>query len=488
MTIIDTFEVSLARVTMTNKDNMSDSHIDSATSYAYNDAIYVRSEALKEVDMKVFDTKEVVMMEVDIKECDMRQVDVKEVVIDEEDMKESNVKKDNMKQVDVKKVVMDEEVTKESYVKKDNMKQVDVKEAVVDEEDTKEAYMKKGSPLWRYNATKYYGDTVDAVKENFRMILPSKVNSVNSKLTDEDERMMDKIQWGSVSGSTTPIPKTVIRTFASKAFRVFNSRTKIVEENLHIKFSESTPNVVGSGPNWLFDIDVLTRTMNYEPIIAGTQSNSFADLKRSQDDRSKPSSDDGKKVDEDPIQLNAAGTNKANADGRIISSELPFDPNMPALEDVGIDFSRDDEDDDAVADMNNLDTTIKVSPILTTRIHKDHPLDQVIRDLHSATQTRKTSKNLEEHGFVSTIQQRTNHKDLQNCLFACFLSHEEPKKSAFIYGKIKKEVYVCQPPGFEDPDFLEKVYKVKKALYGLHQAPRAWLSKEKCYFGDGNVA
>ncbi|GKF86013.1 putative ribonuclease H-like domain-containing protein [Tanacetum coccineum] len=47
-------------------------------------------------------------------------------------------------------------------------------------------------------------------------------------------------------------------------------------------------------------------------------------------------------------------------------------------------------------------------------------------------------------------------------------------KSVFLYGKIEKEVYVCQPPGFEDPDFPDKVYKVEKALYGLHQAPRAW--------------
>nr|GFD32754.1 hypothetical protein [Tanacetum cinerariifolium] len=73
---------------------------------------------------------------------------------------------------------------------------------------------------------------------------------------------------------------------------------------------------------------------------------------------------------------------------------------MPALEDVStFDLSRDDEDDGAVADMNNLDTTIQVSLILTTRIHKDHPLDQVIGNLQSATQTRKMSKNLEEHGF-----------------------------------------------------------------------------------------
>nr|GFA17562.1 retrovirus-related Pol polyprotein from transposon TNT 1-94 [Tanacetum cinerariifolium] len=65
----------------------------------------------------------------------------------------------------------------------------------------------------------------------------------------------------------------------SKAFRVLNSRTRIVEENMHIKFNENTPNIVGSGPDWLFDIDALTRTMNYEPIVAGTQSNNFEGTK-----------------------------------------------------------------------------------------------------------------------------------------------------------------------------------------------------------------
>ncbi|GKA38801.1 uncharacterized mitochondrial protein-like protein [Tanacetum coccineum] len=74
---------------------------------------------------------------------------------------------------------------------------------------------------------------------------------------------------------------------------------------------------------------------------------------------------------------------------------------MPAFEDDSIfDFSRDDEDDGVVADMKNLDTTIQVSPNLTIRIHKDHPLNQVIRDFQSAIQTRKMSNDLEEHGFV----------------------------------------------------------------------------------------
>nr|GFA40484.1 hypothetical protein [Tanacetum cinerariifolium] len=51
-------------------------------------------------------------------------------------------------------------------------------------------------------------------------------------------------------------------------------------------------------------------------------------------------------------------------------------------------------------------------------------------------------------------------------------------KSAFLYVKIEEEVYVCQPPGFEDPNFLDKVYKVEKALYRLHQDPRAWYKED----------
>ncbi|GJV39536.1 putative ribonuclease H-like domain-containing protein [Tanacetum coccineum] len=405
----------------------------------------------------------------------------------------------------------------------------------------------------------------------------------------------------------------------SKAFRVFNSRTRIVEENLHIRFSESTPNVVGSGPYWLFDIDALTRTMNYEPIVAGTQSNGFAgtkasdnagqarketkpvkdyillplwtadppysqDPKSSHDDGSKPSSDNGKKVDEDPRKenecndqekednvnssnnVNAAGTNKVNVVGGKTSIELPFDPNMPALEDYSIfEFSREGEDNGSVADMNNFDTTIQVSPIPTTRIHKDHPLDQVIGDLQSATQTRKMSKNLEEHGFeepkkvihalkdpswIEAMQEELlqfklqevwtlvdlpngkraigskwvfrNKKDERGIMirnkarlvaqgytqeegidydkvfalvarieairlflayasFKDFVVYQMDVKSAFLYGKIEEKVYVCQPLGFEDLDFPDRVYKVEKALYGLHQAPRAWYETLSTY-------
>ncbi|GKB94019.1 hypothetical protein Tco_0980156, partial [Tanacetum coccineum] len=95
--------------------------------------------------------------------------------------------------------------------------------------------------------------------------------------------------------------------------------------------------------------------------------------------------------------INVDGTNEVNVVGGKISIELPFDLNMTALEDDSIfDFTRDDEDDGVVTKLNNLDTTIQVSPIPTTRIHKDHPFDQVIGDLQSATQTRRMSKNLEK--------------------------------------------------------------------------------------------
>ncbi|GJS24441.1 putative ribonuclease H-like domain-containing protein [Tanacetum coccineum] len=210
----------------------------------------------------------------------------------------------------------------------------------------------------------------------------------------------------------------------SKAFRVFNSRTRIVEENLHIRFSESTPNVIGQARKETEPIKdyILLPLWTADPPYS-------QDPKSSHDDGSKPSSDNGKKVDEDPRKesecndqekednvnstnnVNAAGTNEVNAVGGKTSIELPFDPNMPALEDYSIfDFSRDDEDDGAVADMNNLDTTIQVSPIPTTRIHKDHPLDQVIGDLQSATQTRKMSKNLEEHGFCDMCEELLQFK------------------------------------------------------------------------------
>ncbi|GKB79043.1 putative ribonuclease H-like domain-containing protein [Tanacetum coccineum] len=262
-----------------------------------------------------------------------------------------------------------------------------------------------------------------------------------------------------------------------------------------------------NGPDSLFDIDALTRTMNYEPIVAGTQSNGFAGTKASDNaGQARKETEPVKNYillplwtadppySQDPKSSQNDGSKPLiNAIGGKTSIKLPFDLNMPALEDYSI---FDDEDDGAEADMNNLDTTIQVSPIPTTRIHKDHPLDQVIGDLQSATQTRKMSKNLEEHGFVRRTQKGNSCIEGSKLdrgyagrastiqVTRKFCGYAKGCKNAFIYGKIEKEVYVCQPPGFEDPDFPNRVYKVKKALYGLHQAPRAWYETLSTYLLD----
>ncbi|GKC55353.1 hypothetical protein Tco_1078098, partial [Tanacetum coccineum] len=120
-----------------------------------------------------------------------------------------------------------------------------------------------------------------------------------------------------------------------------------------------------------------------------TKASDNADTKSSHDDGSKPSSNDGKKVDQDLRKdsecndqekkdnvkcinnVNAASTNEVNAVGGKISIELPDDPNMHALEDISIfDLSIDNEDVGVEADMKNLDTTIQVGPIPTTRFIK----------------------------------------------------------------------------------------------------------------------
>ncbi|GJT15088.1 ribonuclease H-like domain-containing protein [Tanacetum coccineum] len=122
------------------------------------------------------------------------------------------------------------------------------------------------------------------------------------------------------------------------------------------------------------------------------------------------------------------------------------------------------------ADLNNLETTMNVSPIPTTRIHKDHPKDQIIGDINSATLTRRMTNISEEHAI---IELSGLFFGLCNHLRGSLSEPELIVKSAFLYGTIEEEVYVCQPPGFEDPQFPNKVYKVEKTLYGLHQAPRA---------------
>nr|GEV48570.1 hypothetical protein [Tanacetum cinerariifolium] len=102
------------------------------------------------------------------------------------------------------------------------------------------------------------------------------------------------------------------------------------------------------------------------------------------------------------------------------ASQLPENPDMLELEDITY---SDHENVGPEADFNNLETSITVSPIPITRIHKDHLVSQIIGDLSSTTQTRSMTRVIKDQGRLSQIF----NDDFHTCMFACFLSQEEPK-------------------------------------------------------------
>ncbi|GJS13553.1 putative ribonuclease H-like domain-containing protein [Tanacetum coccineum] len=467
------------------------------------------------------------------------------------------------------------------------------------------------------------------VRGNLVRVLPSKLfeNDYTSVACQKRKQHKASYPLGKFDGKVDE-GFLVGYSINSKDFRVFNIRTRKVEENLHINFLENKPNVAGSGPEWLFDIDSLKKSVNYEPVTARNQTNSDAGIETNiyagqagqekasdheyillplmlsnsplfsstQNIDDKDADEVPDKGDDDVNQRNGQGkeggasnkedgqhnnTNKdSTASPYISTAGLSINTASKNINTVGVE-----------ANLTTWKTTMIVSPIHHNRIHKDHPKDQIIRDINSATQIRRMTKISEEHAMVSYIkkQRRTNHKDYQNCLFAHFLLQIEPKKviqaltdpswieamqeellqfklqkvwtlvdlpkgkraietkwvcrnkkdergigvrnkarlvtqgytqeegidydevfapvarieaiglffayasfmglimyqmdvkSDFLYGTIEEEVYVCQPPGFEDSQFSDKVYKVEKALYGLHQAPRAWYETLSTY-------
>nr|GEV83672.1 uncharacterized mitochondrial protein AtMg00810-like [Tanacetum cinerariifolium] len=382
----------------------------------------------------------------------------------------------------------------------------------------------------------------------------------------------------------------------SKAFRVYNTRTRKVEENLHIKFLENKPLIAGDGPKWLFNVDTLTELMNYVPVSAGTNFNDFAgkgasfdagqsslEEGPSQDYSLMPLWNDGLLFDSSLKDSDGANldTDDPSTESKIDNQDRPNDGNSPKdINTIGpsiniassvintasltVNTVRISDDyfgankdmkslDEVEIDISNLSITYHVPMTLNTRINKDHSLDNVIEDMQFGVQTRRMTVTTDEQGFISAIYEEKTHVDLHTCLFACFLSQEEPKRITnalkdpawveamqeelmqfhlqkvwtlvdmprgesmclsdfpdclrpfktlcfvnyalilrqdyditsslrrgalqFLYGKIEEEVYVCQPPGFEDPDYPDKAYKVEKALYGMHQAPRACQDK-----------
>nr|GEZ08105.1 copia protein [Tanacetum cinerariifolium] len=207
-----------------------------------------------------------------------------------------------------------------------------------------------------------------------------------------------------------------------------------------------------SGPDWLFDIGALTRTMNYEPIVAGTQSNGFPSTKASDnssyEDGSKPSSDDGKKVDEDPRKENECN---------------------------------DQEKKDNVNNTNNVNTVSSTVNTVGTNEVNDVGTKWVFRNKKDErgivirNKARLVAQGyIQEEGidydkvFAPVARMQAIRLFIAYASFKDFMVYQMNVKSDFLYEKIKEEVYVYQPPGFEDPNFPDRVYKVEKALSGLH--------------------
>ncbi|GJX41780.1 putative ribonuclease H-like domain-containing protein [Tanacetum coccineum] len=255
-------------------------------------------------------------------------------------------------------------------------------------------------------------------------------------------------------------------SLSSKAFRVYNIRTRKVQENLHVGFLENKPMLEGNGPKWLFDLDSLTQSMNYVPVVAGTFSNVSAGIQgvsesstSSQqdqdcivmpiwkdasyfDDASLKSVADVQIQDQDGThddcslqdngtadqQVNTASP-EVNTGSREVSTAVP-EVNTATPEDLmgPIPTSEDTQVEDQEIELGNISPSYAVSSTPHTRIHKDHPIDHVIGDVQSSVQTRRMTTSYSELGFIGAIYEGKTYQDIHTCLFACFLSQEEPKR------------------------------------------------------------
>nr|GFC69741.1 hypothetical protein [Tanacetum cinerariifolium] len=234
--------------------------------------------------------------------------------------------------------------------------------------------------------------------------------------------------------------------------------TRRVEENLHVEFLENKAIEKGFGPNWLFDIDSLTKSMNYVPVDAGTNSTNFSGTKDAanqevkkdvsslryillpnwahdellESSSSKPHDESSTKVPEGSGNPNPTVSSSNPPADQIetltVESPIPTvglpvptaclnDSPEPSNEAIGVE-----------ANISNMETTISASPTPTLRIYKDHPKSQIIGPVDTLIQTKHKSKEVEEQCFIATIYQKTDLALLQFCLFSCFLSQVEPKK------------------------------------------------------------
>nr|GEV96246.1 hypothetical protein [Tanacetum cinerariifolium] len=292
---------------------------------------------------------------------------------------------------------------------------------------------------------------------------------------------------------------------SSKAFRVFKSRTRIVQETLHIIFLENQPNVAGSGPTWLFDIDTLTQSINYQPAVAGNQPNHTAGIQGN--------FDAGKAVKETEsasryvlLPLWSTGSK----DPQNIDVDTVFHVKEPESE-VHVSPSSSDKTKKH-DEKTKKEAKGKKDVYFDASMTFHHP-----SNVHTFYQPypheKKWTKDhlLHKEIFDPKLSVRTRGQLANSCLIACLLSSIEPAnmakalkdtfapvtqikairfflayaahkdftvfqmdvKTTFLNGILKEEVYVGQPLCFVSKQYPNNVYALFKALYGLKQVPQA---------------
>nr|GEU42846.1 putative ribonuclease H-like domain-containing protein [Tanacetum cinerariifolium] len=285
----------------------------------------------------------------------------------------------------------------------------------------------------------------------------------------------------------------------SKAFRVFNSRTCIVQETLHVNFLENKPNLAEKAgeeidqqyvlfPVWSscftnpqnsngdasfdgkehdFDAKKPESKINVSPSRHRDLSAEFEDCSDNSSNEVNVAGSIVHTVEKgspnSPNIFSAAGPSNAAASltyGKssfIDASQLPDDPNMPELEDVTYSDDEDDEEPKRVHQALKDPSWVEAmqEELLQFKIQKEEGIDY-------------------KEIFAPVARIEAIRLFLAYASFMGFMVYQMDVKSAFLYENIEEEVYVCQHPGFKDLDHPGKVYKVVKALYGLHQAPRAW--------------
>nr|GEW54431.1 putative ribonuclease H-like domain-containing protein [Tanacetum cinerariifolium] len=200
-----------------------------------------------------------------------------------------------------------------------------------------------------------------------------------------------------------------------------------------------------------------------------------------------PRSSAKKKKHDDKTKREA--NEKSHKSSYVDPSQYPDDPDMPALKEIT--YSDDEEDVGAEADFSNLEINITIQKVWVLvdlpkgkraigskwvfRNKKDKRGIVIRNKARLVAQGHTQEEGIDyEEVFAPVVRIEAIRLFLAYASFMGFMVYHMDVKSDFLYGIIKEEVYVCQPPGFKDPDYLDKVYKVVKALYGLHQAPKAW--------------